>query len=208
MEAYGQIFVFQVTNMRNAKLKEVRAKWRDSRSACTRAVRCPLRPPANRCARCSFFMGKNKVTARALGRTPEEEVAGGLHQVSQLLVGNNVGLLFTARDAAEVKAWFASHGESEVARAGDPASETIVLAEGALPQFPHSIEPHLRKLGLPTSLQRGVIHLVKPHTVCTAGSVLSPEQAQIVKLLGYKMAEFKVELTHRWAADAGELEVL
>ena len=32
----------------------------------------------------------------------------------------------------------------------------MVLSEGPLPDFPHSMEPQLRKLGLPTSLQRGV----------------------------------------------------
>ena len=42
------------------------------------------------------------------------------------------------------------------------------------------MEPQLRKLGLPTTLNRGVITLSQEYTVCTKGSYLTPEQAQIL----------------------------
>lgn len=44
--------------------------------------------------------------------------------------------------------------------------------------FSHAIEPHLRSLGLPTKLHKGVINLYKEHTVCEKGKTLTPEQAR------------------------------
>lgn len=44
--------------------------------------------------------------------------------------------------------------------------------------FSHAIEPHLRGLGLPTKLEKGVVALYKEHTVCVEGKTLTPEQAR------------------------------
>ena len=35
------------------------------------------------------------------------------------------------------------------------ATQTVVIDQGPLPAFSHSMEPQLRQLGLPTSLQKG-----------------------------------------------------
>ena len=43
----------------------------------------------------------------------------------------------------------------EFARAGNTATQTVVAPAGPLLAFTHDIEPQLRKLGLPTSLERG-----------------------------------------------------
>ncbi len=32
----------------------------------------------------------------------------------------------------------------------------MIVEEGPLKEFSHSLEPHLRQLGLPTSLQKGI----------------------------------------------------
>lgn len=72
------------------------------------------------------------------------------------------------------------YGEEDYARSGFVATETIELTEGPLPDFSHSIEPHLRKLGLPTSLQKGVVTLLNNHVVCKKGKTLTPEQARIL----------------------------
>lgn len=68
----------------------------------------------------------------------------------------------------------------EYARSGFVTPETVELPKGPLPQFQHSMEPQLRQLGMPTSLQKGVIILIKPFTVCQSGDILTPEQAQIL----------------------------
>lgn len=45
----------------------------------------------------------------------------------------------------------------DYARAGNQAQADITLDEGPLEQFPHSMEPQLRQLGLPTALKKGKI---------------------------------------------------
>ena len=72
----------------------------------------------------------------------------------------NVGLLFTNKSKSEVIDWFTHFTEQDFARAGFLATEEVVLKEGPLDQFPHSVEPHLRSLGLPTVLRKGVQWLV------------------------------------------------
>ncbi|XP_076043626.1 ribosomal protein LP0-like [Oratosquilla oratoria] len=169
IDKYARMCVFTVRNMRNNKLKDVRVEWHHSR----------------------FFLGKNKVMALALGRTPEEEIADNLHQVSSRLVGH-CGILFTNATKEEMLEYFDNIDSPDFARSGDIAMETVHLPEGALKQFAHSLEPQLRKLGLPTQLIRGVPTLLKDHTVCKKGDVLKPEQAHILKLFGNQMAAFRI----------------
>ena len=103
--------------------------------------------------------------AKALGKTDEEEYQPGLAAVARLMSGN-VGLLFTNKDVETTTKWFAEFAEGEYARAGNAAKQTVKLDAGPLPNFSHAIEPHLRKLGLPTSLNKGVVTLDKAFTVC------------------------------------------
>lgn len=64
--------------------------------------------------------------------------------------------------------------------------------------MPHNEEPQLRKLGLTTSMKKGVPTLDVPHTICQKGKKLTPEQAQLLKLVGEKTVEFRVSLRMRW----------
>lgn len=72
------------------------------------------------------------------------------------------------------------YGEDDYARSGFVATETIELPAGPLPDFAHSIEPHLRQLGMPTALSKGVVTLLKDYTVCKEGQTLAPEPARIL----------------------------
>ena len=47
-------------------------------------------------------------------------------------------------------------------------------------QFSHSIEPYLRSLGLPTSLERSKVTLLEEYTICEMGNTLTPEQAKLM----------------------------
>lgn len=47
---------------------------------------------------------------------------------------------------------------------------------------PHSLEPQFRKLGMVTSLIRGVPTLGAPHTICSKGDTLNANQVQLLKL--------------------------
>ncbi|XP_029085855.1 mRNA turnover protein 4 homolog isoform X1 [Monodon monoceros] len=132
VDTYKYLFVFSVANMRNSKLKDVRSAWKHSR----------------------MFFGKNKVMMVALGRSPSDEYKDNLHRVSEKLRGE-VGLLFTNRTKEEVNEWFTKYTEMDYARAGNKATFTVSLDPGPLEQFPHSMEPQLRQLGLPTALKKG-----------------------------------------------------
>uniref|UniRef100_A0A8D0DZP3 Ribosome assembly factor mrt4 n=1 Tax=Salvator merianae TaxID=96440 RepID=A0A8D0DZP3_SALMN len=185
VDTYKYLFTFSVANMRNNKLKDIRNGWKHSR----------------------MFFGKNKVMMVALGRSPTDEYKDNLHQVSKHLKGE-VGLLFTNRTKEEVIEWFLKFKETDFARAGNKATFTVSLDMGPLEQFPHSMEPQLRQLGLPTALKKGVVTLVSDYEVCKEGDVLTPEQARVLKLFGYTMAEFKVTIRSVWHAETGEFEQL
>lgn len=76
--------------------------------------------------------------------------------------------------------WFEKYEVKDYARSGNAATQTVRLIAGPLPQFSHALEPQLRKLGMPTSLQRGIVTLDKDYVVCTEGTPLSPEQARLL----------------------------
>lgn len=72
--------------------------------------------------------------------------------------------------------------------------------------FPHNEEPQLRKLGLTTSMDRGVPTLGAPHKICEKGKTLTSEQAQLLKLVGERMVVFRVQMKARWNAASGEVD--
>ncbi|XP_040182723.1 mRNA turnover protein 4 homolog [Rana temporaria] len=185
VDTYKYLFVLSVGNMRNQKLKDVRNAWKHSR----------------------LFFGKNKVMAVALGRGPSDEYKDNLHQLCKCLKGE-VGLLFTDRTQEEVKEWFDKFQEIDFARAGTKATFSVALDAGPLEQFTHSMEPQLRQLGLPTALKKGVVTLLSDYEVCKDKDTLTPEQARLLKLFGYQMAEFKVTLKAMWSAETGEFQKL
>ena len=73
---------------------------------------------------------------------------------TQQLKGS-VGLLFTNKDKVKVQSWFEQFEDEIHPRSGFTATEEVVCGEGPLTQFTHSMEPQLRKLGLPTALKKG-----------------------------------------------------
>ncbi|GBG78236.1 hypothetical protein CBR_g26270 [Chara braunii] len=141
-----------------------------------------------------FFLGSNKVLQIALGRSQADEEREGLHKVSE--VSGPSGLC----------SFFSEFEVYDFARLGNIATETVELEEGPLHQFPHDIEPFLRKQGMPTRLNRGVVELVAKHTVCKEGRPLTPEASRILRLLGVKMAPFHIHLVARWVPET-ELEI-
>uniref|UniRef100_A0A914YI93 Ribosome assembly factor mrt4 n=1 Tax=Panagrolaimus superbus TaxID=310955 RepID=A0A914YI93_9BILA len=178
---HKNIFVFSIDSMRSTKMTEIRQKFKETSR---------------------FFYGKNTVMSVALGRDAATEKEKGLHKVSQLLKGQ-CGLMFTNENGKNVIKFFKEYSENDHARAGQEVDEDISLEKGPLPQFAFSVEPQLRKLGLPTKLEKGVIELVDDFTVCKAGDKLNPEQAKILKLLDHKLSHFQVNLIAHWSADKG-----
>ena len=139
-------------------------------------------------------------------------ILSGFITLGQRLEGQ-VGLLFTDTEPKETIEWFDDFQQADFARAGNIASRDVVLPEGPVMRvysdppepFPHNEEPQLRKLGLNTSMVKGVPTLSMPHKLCTKGKPLSSEQAQLLKLIGERMVVFRVRLKARWDASTGEI---
>lgn len=174
LDKYEYVYVFGYDNLRAKVLKDLRATLKDDR----------------------FFLGKNKVMALAMGRTPEEEPKENLHKISQYLEGNS-GLLFTSRPKIDVIRFFSDFKEDDFARGGMNADQDVVIPAGPLP-FQHTMVDQLRKLGLPVMLKNGIVMNEHDHKVCTKGIPLTPEQAHILKLMDMKSCEFKVTLKCVW----------
>ncbi|KEP59893.1 UNVERIFIED_CONTAM: mRNA turnover 4 (MRT4) family protein [Hammondia hammondi] len=176
-EANQHVYLVEFVNQRNSLLKLVRDLIKPGR----------------------VFYGKNKVIQRALGTTPTSECLPNIHKLSKKLTGHRA-LLVCEHSADKLQTLLSKVQAKEFARAGFVATESIQLKEGfdALAQFPHSLEQRFRSLGLPTLLKDGKILLLGDYTVCTKGEPVTPEQAQVLKHLGVKMAEFHIKLLAEW----------
>ncbi|XP_027163210.1 mRNA turnover protein 4 homolog [Coffea eugenioides] len=183
IEKYDSVYVFTFENMRNLKFKEFREKLKSS---------------------CRFFLGSNKVMQVALGRSVADELRPGIHKISKLVRGDS-GLCFTNLPKEEVQRLFNEYEEYDFARTGTLATEKVELNEGPLDQFTHEMEPFLRKQNMPVRLNKGVIELLSDCVVCEEGRPLSPESARILRLLGIKMATFRLHLTCRWSSEEFEV---
>jgi len=174
VDQYRSIYVFTTENVRNAKLKELRGSLEDTR----------------------FFMGKNTVVARVLGKDEESELKPEMHKISEMLQGE-CGLLFTNKDRDEIVKFFKNYKESDYARSGFIPIETVERHPGPI-EMTHVLEPTLRQLGMTTSLKNGVIILEKEYTLCTAGQPITPENAKLLKLFDMKLADFQIDLKAVW----------
>ncbi|KAJ2784781.1 mRNA turnover and ribosome assembly protein [Coemansia javaensis] len=187
VEQYDYVWVFSVENMRNQYLKQFRKSMGTSR----------------------FFMGKNRVMAKALGNTPEEEIAGGLHNISAALVGD-VGLFFTNMGVDETRKALEQFEANVYPRAGNRAAYRVVVGAGEVVRghtretFPNNMEPQLRELGMPTLLKQGKIMLDSDYVICEEGDKLTPQQSHLLKHFWEKMAVFKIQLRCYWHKSDGE----
>ncbi|KAJ9193031.1 hypothetical protein DTO166G4_8213 [Paecilomyces variotii] len=201
VEKYDHLFVFSVDNMRNTYLKDVRTEFSDSR----------------------LFFGKTKVMAVALGNSPETECATNLHLLNPYFTGA-VGLLFTSRDPESVIAHFDSFRPLDYARAGTVSTRSFTIPNGPvysrageIPEsqdepLSHTVEPTLRKLGVPTRLVKGRVVLEMTdgngYQVCKEGEVLDSRQTTLLKMFGVATAEFRVGMKAYWSRKTGEVKVL
>ncbi|KAL2826518.1 ribosomal protein L10-domain-containing protein [Aspergillus cavernicola] len=202
VEKYDHLFVFSVDNMRNTYLKDVRTEFADSR----------------------IFFGKTKVMAVALGQNPETEAADNLHLLTPYLSGA-VGLLFTSREPSSVTDYFDSFRPLDFARAGTEANRSFSIPAGLVysrageipasedEPISHTIEPELRKLGVPTRLVKGKVMLEltegqEGFPVCKEGEELTSRQTTLLKMFGITLSEFHVALKAQWTRSTGEVKIL
>lgn len=197
---YQHCFVFSVDNMRNNHLKEVRRDMSDSR----------------------LFFGKTKLMAKALGQTPEEAVAPGIEGLTRHLAGT-VGLILTNRPVDSIISYFNELAPVDFARAGVAASRDFSIPTGVVYStggevpaehdvpLEHSIEPELRRLGMPTRMVKGRVVLGdeagqgEEYVVCKEGDILDSRQTRLLKLFSVCLSEFRVKVLAYWDSATSEV---
>lgn len=200
---YQHCFVFSVDNMRNSHLKNVRHELSDSR----------------------LFFGKTKLMAKALGQNPSEAIAPGIEGLTNYLTGT-VGLILTNRPVHAILDYFNSFSPVDFARAGVAAPRNFTIPSGVVyatagevpaeydVPLQHSIEPELRKLGVPTRMVKGKVVLGdesgegEGYLVCKEGQILDSRQTRLLKLFDVCLSEFRVKVLAYWSsATEGVIEV-
>merc|ERR1739848_855795 len=87
--------------------------------------------------------------------------------------------------------------------------ETVVEPEfakaGARAKEEHTLEPTLRKNGMPTKLNKGTIELISDFTLCERGESLTPAQVALLRIFDYKFARFEMRLLCKWQEDEFEV---
>lgn len=158
-----------------------------------------------------MFFGKTKLMAKALGQSPSEAIVPGIEDLTQYLAGT-VGLILTNRPVPDVLEYFANLSQVDFARAGVAATRSFTIPAGVVyatagevpaehdVPLEHSIEPELRRLGVPTRMVRGKVVLGEengegePYVVCKEGDVLDSRQTRLLKLFSVCLSEFKVQI--------------
>ena len=143
--------------------------------------------------------------AKALGSSADDEPLPNLSSLHTLMHGH-VGLLFTSRPPAAIRAFFASYSRTSYARAGAVAPQDVTIpagpvfsragqipAEDDVP-LPVAMEPTVRKWALPTRLDKGRVVLDGDYTVCRQGDLLNGHQTALLKIFGIELAEFAIRL--------------
>jgi mRNA turnover protein 4 len=111
-----------------------------------------------------------------------------------------------------VEEMFGLHEEEDFARPGQVATQTVTMPIGPVTMpdtgaaVAHTLEPTLRKNGMPTKLNHGVVELIAPFTLCTEGKPLDPKQCALLRTFNLKMASFTLVLDSVW--EDGEVKVL
>lgn len=161
--------------------------------------------------------------AVALGHNPESEAAPNLHKLSPLLSGS-VGLLFTSRAPDSVISYFDSFRPLDFARAGSVCTRDFTIPNGLVysrageipaaddEPLSHTMEPELRRLGVPTRLVQGKVMLElvdgeEGYNVCREGQTLDSRQTTLLKMFGVASAEFRVGLKALWTKSTEEVKI-
>jgi hypothetical protein len=112
-------------------------------------------------------------------------------------------LVFTNLTKEDLESAMAKYETNDFARTGAVAPETVTIEKGPVHGahgglMEHTLEPTLRKNGMPTKLNRGVIELLADHVVCKEGDFISPQGAILLRLFGRELAAFKMDLLCGW----------
>lgn len=184
IDSFKTCILFIVENSRTIFIQKTRSHFSDSK----------------------FFFGKNRILAKALGTSMEEEIAPGIHELA-LKINGNIGLMFTNQSIQQVQEYFSQETMTDFARSGGIATDTVCITAGPMMRgteaLPHNMEPLVRSCGLPTTLVKGVVTLLKDYTIVSKGETINTSQAQLLKIFGIKMAECRFKILGSYTVDDG-----
>eukprot|EP00761_Pharyngomonas_kirbyi_P014978 gb/GECH01015009.1/.p1 GENE.gb/GECH01015009.1/~~gb/GECH01015009.1/.p1 ORF type:complete len:230 (+),score=69.91 gb/GECH01015009.1/:1-690(+) len=176
IEKYRNLYVFTFENPRNAWFNQLRDEFKEDGR---------------------MFLAKKTLMKVALGKTEAEEVQPGLSQVAEQVYGF-CGILCTDRDREETQEIFDNFERQDYPRSGFVPQETVTISAGPIDWAPVSMEPLLRRLGLPVQIIKGTVHIPFDHVVCRAGEEINSSQSKILKIFRKPLAKFKVQLVCHW----------
>lgn len=164
--------------------------------------------------------------ARALGHSPEDSYADNVWRLTPYLRGT-VGLLFTNRPPEQLFPYIEdlSRDKVDFARAGAISPRDFVVPYGTLyataGEVPlehdvpigHTLEPELRRLGVPVRMVKGRVVLEAGsevgldggYVVCREGDVLDSRQTRLLKLFSICLSEFQIKILAYWSAATSEV---
>lgn len=185
---FKSALVVKRTNDCNKAMKDVQALFRPSR----------------------MIHAKNTLVQFALGMTHEKECEVGIHKLAHH-ISDRCSILFTDMPVEEAVELIEEYTETNWARCGNVATETVEIPSGteALKHMPWTLEPYLRKNGLPTELVNGKINMRSEFRICKEGEAMTKQEANLLKLLDKKMGTFQMKVEATWTRpdDEGSIEI-
>ncbi|CAG8631628.1 25970_t:CDS:2, partial [Gigaspora rosea] len=167
VKQFDYIFLLKVKDMRNSFLQRVRADWKSK------------------------------------GSDRSDEIEENLCEFSKEIYGE-CGILITNEPAETVREYVEKTACKDYARMKSIATETITIPAGIVSfgserdyqPVPRTMEIFFKKLEVPVVVENNVLCLLEDYTICKIGDSLSENQANVLKMLGYKLATSKLLITH------------
>jgi mRNA turnover protein 4 len=194
LRSYPHVYLYRLENARNAFFQRVRRDLSESSV---------------------FWLGRNRVLQRALGKDAQSAVIPGAEQVSKGITGST-GLLFPRLGKVDLQDALSQYSLFDFARAGSiapfdvtitPEPGNVLCRQDTKEPISATLEPMLRNAGVQTMLRGGNVLLATGTelAVCREGDRLSENQARILKAFGIQLDEFAVKLTAHFDCQKGTL---
>ncbi|VWU51054.1 ribosome biogenesis protein MRT4, putative [Hepatocystis sp. ex Piliocolobus tephrosceles] len=145
-----------------------------------------------------FFIGKNKLMQLALnGAIIEQKAASNLEKISELLVGNRVLLLTKDKPLSVIK-FFNEFQPEEYIKPGNVSTVNVVLKCGKELNVPVSMQKDLQQRKVNFEISDQKIILIEDKVLATKDKIITPENAQILRMLNMKIAYFDITVLAYW----------
>ncbi|CAG8481676.1 16025_t:CDS:2 [Dentiscutata erythropus] len=139
----------------------------------------------------------------ALGNSKSEEIEENLCEFSKEIYGE-CGILITSEPVESVREYIEKATVKDYARMKSIVTETVTIPAGIVSYGPEkggqpisrTWENFFKKVELPIVIENNAICLQEDYTICKIGDSLSENQAHLLQKLGYKLALFKLTVTH------------